>query len=599
MPRSTIVSSLRASHSRWRGCLVIGAVLMSLFPVVSHAESPGLDALEEYKEGHSEKTAVENRFFLKENRFEISPIVGYVPNNPFARRYTIGGVLGFHFSEIVSVQAEVLYSPDFGEGDLKGLTSVLLERADQAASQGNEEVSFQQPLDKAGLAADFGVAWSPLYGKINLVGETVLNFDFYVFLGGGMISKKDYVAKYDTESTTNDIVNLEFQQNEVKLAPFVGIGQNYFINRLMAFKVDVRAAFYVDNKPQYDPLVAPPGQRLYNNVIASAGLAFFLHEAAPLQLLIAEPYGSAGSASPKPFPGPPPRELGTFNPGFRPGNSTGSTMFRSLIGSALAVASLGFGSTAFAQGESDLPDDIFGDDTAPPEASNRQEKEALLADEPAVQLPDEDDKKRIIQTFQRKTFLKIGRYEGAPHIGFVTNDPFVNRYLIGAGLTYHVTEIFGVEVSGTFSPDLGVADRKPITQQIIDENGVTPDISKIQFYFDGTFQFSPIYGKVAVGSGRIIVFDLFGIFGTGVVNTLDDLDALQKTTDPAALATQSQFHPTLNYGGGVRVIFSESFAVRLEGRGLSYIEVLEGTTLEMKNNFTLLASASFFFPGMD
>lgn len=274
-------------------------------------------------------------------------------------------------------------------------------------------------------------------------------------------------------------------------------------------------------------------------------------------------------------------------------------MFRLLLCSALSIAALGFGTTAFAQGESDLPDDIFEDDTAPPEPSNRQEKEALLADEPAVQLPDEDQRKRIIQTFQRKTFLKIGRYEGGPHIGFVTNDPFVNRYLVGAGITYHVTEIFAVEASGTFSPDLKDADRKPITQQIILENGVTPDISKIQFYFDGNFQFSPIYGKVAVGSGRIIVFDLFGIFGAGVVNTLDDLEALQKEEDEAAKATESQFHPTLNYGGGIRVILSESFAVRLEGRGLSYIEVLEGTTLEMKNNFTLLASASFFFPGMD
>jgi outer membrane beta-barrel protein len=208
-------------------------------------------------------------------------MVGYVPNNPFARRYTVGGMLGFHFNEHVSVQAGLLYSPDFGEGDLKGLTSVLLERASQAASQENSEVSFQQPLDKAALAADFGIAWSPIYGKINLVGETVLNFDFYVFLGGGMVSKKDYVAKYDTTSTTNDIVNLEEQGNEVKVAPFVGIGQNYFINRLMAFKIDVRAAFYVDNKPQYDPLVAPAGQRLYNNVIASAGFAFFFPNMKP------------------------------------------------------------------------------------------------------------------------------------------------------------------------------------------------------------------------------------------------------------------------------------------------------------------------------
>lgn len=270
---------------------------------------------------------------------------------------------------------------------------------------------------------------------------------------------------------------------------------------------------------------------------------------------------------------------------------------------AAAVASIGLtvcSAAAYAQ-ESDLPDDIFGDETKPPEPTTKNEKDALLteADQPEVKLPDEDQKRRIIQTFQRKTFLKIGRFEGTPHIGFVTNDPFVNRYLVGLGIAYHVTEIFAIEASGTYSPDFGKADRKAITNQIIDQNGVTPDISKIQFYFDGNFQFSPIYGKIAVGADKIIVFDLFGVFGTGLVNTKDDLEALQKTGDQAAIDTESQFHPTLNYGGGVRVSFGESLAFRLEGRGLSYIEVLESTTLEMKNNFTLLAAVSLFFPGMD
>lgn len=250
---------------------------------------------------------------------------------------------------------------------------------------------------------------------------------------------------------------------------------------------------------------------------------------------------------------------------------------------------------AFAQSESDLPDDLLGEETAPPEPSIRQERAALESEQVELALPEEDQRKRVIQTFQRKDFLKIGRYEAAPHIGFVTNDPFINRYLVGGSFAYHVTEIFGVELSGTFSPTFGTLDYKGITKQIIGENEVTPDISRIQFYVNGNFQFSPIYGKVALGAGRIIGFDLFGVFGTGVVNTKDDLVALQKTDDPAAIATESQFHPTLNFGGGIRIIFSDTFAWRIEGRGLSYIEVLESSTLEMKNNFTLLSSFSFFF----
>lgn len=229
----------------------------------------------------------------------------------------------------------------------------------------------------------------------------------------------------------------------------------------------------------------------------------------------------------------------------------------------------------------------------PDQSGSVRSEKAALQNEVAVQTADEDRRRRIIKTLQQKEFMKIGRYEVSPQIGFVTNDPFINRYLAGVGLTYHVTEVFGVEFNGTVSP---LGNQKPITQQIIEENNVTPDISEIQWFGSMTFDYSPIYGKVAVGQ-QIIMFDLFGAFGGGVVNTRDDLEALSKTTDADALATESQLHPSLNYGGGLRVVFSKAFALRLEGRGLSFIEVVESDNLEMKNNFMLLTGASIFFGG--
>src|SRR5690606_6536833 len=107
-----------------------------------------------------------------------------------------------------------------------------------------------------------------------------------------------------------------------------------------------------------------------------------------------------------------------------------------------------------------------------------------------------------------------------------------------------------------------------------------------------------IHGKRAVGRRNIIQFDLFGAFGTGIVQTADDLEALGNDTEVATL-TQAQGLPRLNYGGGLRVLLSQGLALRREGRGLSYIEVLESTTLEMKNNMTVLAGISLFLPGMD
>ncbi len=197
----------------------------------------------------------------------------------------------------------------------------------------------------------------------------------------------------------------------------------------------------------------------------------------------------------------------------------------------------------------------------------------------------------VIQTLQRKEFMKIDRFELAPRAGFVANDPFLNRYLLSLGLTYHVTEVLGLEVAGTVSPDLGEADWKPVTRQLIEHNGVVPDISRILAYSSLAVQFSPLHGKFAMGE-RIVGFDVFASLGTGAVLTHDDPLGLDGS--PAGQSTQSQVHPTLNVGGGARVILSRRLALRLESRSLSYIEVIGGDMLEMKNNATLLAGMSLF-----
>ena len=69
------------------------------------------------------------------------------------------------------------------------------------------------------------------------------------------------------------------------------------------------------------------------------------------------------------------------------------------------------------------------------------------------------------------------RWEASPHIAFVPNDPFLRRYIIGAGMTYNFTEIFAIEGDINYSPDLDKADWKPLTTQLVEENSVSPDIS--------------------------------------------------------------------------------------------------------------------------
>jgi outer membrane beta-barrel protein len=260
-----------------------------------------------------------------------------------------------------------------------------------------------------------------------------------------------------------------------------------------------------------------------------------------------------------------------------------------------------------AQDDDDDLDDILGSDDDN-EESVGDEVDALrrgeigdtvgARQESVLDLEAANSNRRVIKTIQSKTFLKLGRWELSPHVAFVSNDPFLNRYIVGTGVGYNLTEIFAIEGMLDFSPDLGTGDWKPLTTQLVEENHVSPDISKLNLFGSACFVFSPIYGKAAISGRKLINFDIYGKFGMGATRTADDLEALQSVGDPRAEATQFQVHPTTNFGGGARIIFNENLAMRVEGRSMVYIETVNATTLEMKNNFILQFSASFFIPNL-
>lgn len=264
-----------------------------------------------------------------------------------------------------------------------------------------------------------------------------------------------------------------------------------------------------------------------------------------------------------------------------------------ILGACLLALSLSTAAPAWAQDEDDDP--AAGSSVGAETASLKKGETTTIA------LPDDEERRRrIIMTIQKKNFMKIGRVEVGPSLGFVANDPFLNRYIVGAVLDYHFTEIFAAEFQLGYAPILGAGgcedpDWKPLSCQLLERNSVSPDISKLTLNASGGLAFSPIYGKVAVGQ-KILIFDIYGHFGLGVVNTQDDLVALQAEDDPAAQATQVQWHPTTVIGGGARVAFNPMTAARIEAKSLSYIETINSTTLEMKNNLIVQANVSFFFP---
>ena len=98
------------------------------------------------------------------------------------------------------------------------------------------------------LDASFAGRWSPIYGKINLIGENVLNFDFYFTGGLGMISSKKYYAYSD-----NEVISLRYSGRTTHVPLNAGLGLNIFFEPIFGSQVGCSFFHLSCPCPIYDP----------------------------------------------------------------------------------------------------------------------------------------------------------------------------------------------------------------------------------------------------------------------------------------------------------------------------------------------------------
>jgi outer membrane beta-barrel protein len=265
---------------------LLGALASS--PAAEAADHPATTALDELAGKKAPQPGViQNRFFTKANRFEIAPAIGYVPNNAFVSNIYGGAIAAYHFSDTFAAEGAFFYAPNTGAAGVKGLTQTLVS----IAYEGNNETTFRQPLDRLQLGAIFSARWAPVYGKINLIGEGVLNFDVYGTAGVGLLLvTKDFASinpDYAAGVEGADPASVE-QSPLTQAYPAVnlGVGFDFFVTQSIAIKIDARSAFYIAEEPDYgnrlpngDP--APLESRLYNTFLTTGGVSIFIPKMKP------------------------------------------------------------------------------------------------------------------------------------------------------------------------------------------------------------------------------------------------------------------------------------------------------------------------------
>lgn len=160
---------------------------------------------------------VQKRPFQKQGRFSATFYTGIIPNNIFERYFPAGVRLNYYILENIGLELSGSYAFK-ADTDLK------------ATIKEDQGVGAQQVLigDTQVSHSNFGVVWSPFYGKTAFY-NTVLNyFDLYLMGGAGLVIT-------ETQTDFNADTSAEFKPEGV-----LGGGIAFYFGQNASLRVDYR-----------------------------------------------------------------------------------------------------------------------------------------------------------------------------------------------------------------------------------------------------------------------------------------------------------------------------------------------------------------------
>lgn len=196
---------------------------------------------------------VSGRLFSKAGRFELSPTFTFSFGDAFFQKLGLGLKADYHIFETFSVTAHVFYNFN--------LTSHAVSVCDTNGECGSPEVdSMTNVPGKLGLMAGLGLSWTPIYGKLSLMAEKVLHFDFGLTGGVGGIQ---YMAPE----------NSKFEgSNKFAFEGHVGLIFRLVFSEKIALRFELRDYIYSGATVQ----LGDSTSKIENQIMFEIGLSFFL-----------------------------------------------------------------------------------------------------------------------------------------------------------------------------------------------------------------------------------------------------------------------------------------------------------------------------------
>ena len=171
------------------------------------------------------------------------------------------------------------------------------------------------------------------------------------------------------------------------------------------------------------------------------------------------------------------------------------------------------------------------------------------------------------------------------------NDPFYNLVGLRVGAEFAPTSAVRLGLSVAAYPTPTHLFWSHLASEMVSEAGASPDISAPTLRATALLSAMPFAvtrGDWSVRSGLNA--------GFGVVRTVDELDALEADggSSDDALATEIQIHPQGTFGISGELRHGQ-LALRWSGEGMTYIETVDGLTLETRSELLSTGEVLFWF----
>lgn len=241
-----------------RGALVLLGALAAAALLPSTAAASKADAFE------GKIQPVSGQLYRKAGRFELTLGGAMSLNDAFFNKYMGDAKLGYHLFDWLSVSVHGAY------GMARPTDSTTVCPTGEGCRDATDAELWQVPGRIAGL---FGaeVAWSPIYGKLNVFSEKVGHIDLSVMAG------VDYIL-HDEVLSSLEAAQLEGAGDEPAqlqtLGFHVGVGMRLFLARYLALRVELKDYVYGVDVPNGEDAIE--GNRDFQNqLMTEIGLSVF------------------------------------------------------------------------------------------------------------------------------------------------------------------------------------------------------------------------------------------------------------------------------------------------------------------------------------